>query len=441
VDPWSVLDVQGADAVRWYFYTGGAPWLPSRFYGEAVSECQRKFMGTLQNTYAFFVLYANIDNFDPKEHPLHKAQLSLMDKWVLSRLNTLIRFVGCELDNYHITEPARAIGDFVDELSNWYVRRSRERFWGKGMAGDKEAAFITLYTVLETLSRLIAPFVPYMAENMYQNLVRSVDASAPLSVHLSDFPMCEDAFIDPAMESQMSALIEVVQLGRACRNAASMKVRQPVKALYVKGASFVGEYVDLAEDELNVKQVVFTEDARAFTSYKLKPQLRTLGPRYGKLLGKISQHLTTLDGNDVVDAFNRGESVAFDLDGTQVKLEKDDVLTEPMQKPGFMALTDHDVTVVIDTNLTPELIQEGFVREVISKLQTMRKEADFDVTDRIHVTFTAGEKLSSAIESGRAMIEKGVLALSLTAGDAPADAVAKEWDINGETAVLSVRRA
>ena len=345
------------------------------------------------------------------------------------------------MDNYHITEPARAIGDFVDDLSNWYVRRSRERFWGKGMAGDKEAAFITLYTVLETLSRLIAPFVPYMAESMYQNLVRSVDASAPISVHLCDFPTVNDAFIDPGMEKQMAALIDVVQLGRACRNAASMKVRQPVAALYVKGASFVGEYVDLAEDELNVKQVVFTEDARAFTSYKLKPQLRTLGPRYGKLLGRISQYLTALDGNDVVDAFSRGESVSFELDGARVTLEKDDVLTEPMQKPGFMATTDHGVTVVIDTNLTPELIQEGFVREIISKLQTMRKDADFDVTDRIHVTYQAGEKLSAAIEGGRGMIEKGVLALSLTASEAPSDAIAKEWDINGETAVLSVKRA
>ncbi len=441
VDPWSVLNVQGADAVRWYFYTGGAPWLPSRFYSEAVSECQRKFMGTLQNTYAFFVLYANIDNFDPKEHPLSKAELSLMDKWVLSRLHTLIRLAENELDNYRLTEPARAIADFVDDLSNWYVRRSRERFWGKGMAGDKEAAFITLYTVLETLSRLTAPFVPFMAENMYQNLVRSVDTAAPISVHLTDFPTFDAALIDPDMEKQMSALIDVVQLGRACRNAASMKVRQPVKALYVKGASFAGEYAELAEDELNVKQVIFTEDARAFTSYKLKPQMRTLGPRYGKLLGKIGQHLLTMDGNDVVDAFGRGETVSFDLDGTQVTLEKDDVLTEPMQKPGFMALTDHDVTVVLDTNLTPELIQEGFVREVISKLQTMRKDADFDVTDRIHVTFTAGEKLTNAIDSGRDMIENGVLALSLTAGEAPAGAVAKEWDINGEAAVLSVRRA
>jgi isoleucyl-tRNA synthetase len=253
--------------------------------------------------------------------------------------------------------------------------------------------------------------------------------------------VCNPAFIDPAMEKQMAALVDVVQLGRACRNAASMKVRQPARALYVKGAAFQGEYVDLAEDELNVKQVIFTEDARAFTSYKLKPQLRTLGPRYGKLLGQISQHLTQLDGNDVVDAFHRGESVSFELGGTQVTLEKDDVLTEPMQKPGFMALTERDVTVVLDTNLTPELIQEGFVREVISKLQTMRKDADFDVTDRIEVTYQAGEKLTAAIESGRAMIQNGVLATSLTAGDPKADAIAKEWDINGETAVLSVKRA
>lgn len=441
VDPWTVLDNQGADAVRWYFYTAGAPWLPSRFYSEAVSECQRKFMGTLQNTYAFFVLYANIDQFNPKEHPLQKAELSLMDKWVLSRLNSLIRLVDGELSQYHITESARAIEDFVDELSNWYVRRGRERFWGKGMAGDKEAAFITLYTVLETLSRLIAPFVPFMAEGLYQNLVRSVDPDALLSVHLCDFPAYDEACIDPDMERQMAALLEVVQLGRACRNAASMKVRQPAKALYVKGVAFSQDYMTLTEDELNVKDVIFTEDARAFTSYKLKPQLRTLGPRYGKLLGKISQHLSALDGNDVVDAFEKGESISFEVDGTNVVLEKDDVLTEPMQKPGFMALTDRGVTVVLDTNLTPELIEEGFAREVVSKLQTMRKEADFDVSDRIHVTYQANERLSAAIEKGRDMIMQGVLALSLVPGTSSQEVVSKEWDINGETAVLSVRRA
>jgi len=441
VDPWTVLDAQGADAVRWYFYSSSAPWLPCRFSAEAVSEGQRKFMGTLQNTYAFFVMYANIDGFNPKEHPIEKAQLTLMDKWILSKLNTLVKDVDDHLTNYRIPESARAIADFVDELSNWYVRRGRERFWGKGMAGDKEAAFITLYTVLVTLSKVIAPFVPFMAESLYQNLVRSVDETAPESVHLCDFPSCDESLIDAHMEEQMEALLNVIQLGRACRNLASMKVRQPASCLYVKGASFDEAYRALAKDELNVKDVVFTEDARAFTTYLLKPQMRTLGPKYGKLLGQIGNKLKELDGNDVVDAFNKGETVSFTLGDTEVVLNKDDVLTQASQKPGFMAQEDKGVTVVLDTNLTPELIQEGYVREMISKVQTMRKDADFDVTDRIHICYQAGETLQKAIEAGKDMILTAVLGLSLDNAAGDETFVSQEWDLNGQKAIIAIKKA
>ena len=441
VDPWSVLDRQGADAVRWYFYTAGAPWLPSRFSPEAVAEGQRKFMGTLQNTYAFFVLYANIDNFDPKDHPIENVKLTLMDKWVLSRLHQLVRRVDEDLCAYRIPEPARAITEFVDDLSNWYVRRCRERFWGKGMDDTKEAAFVTLYTVLVTLAKVIAPFVPFMAEEMYQNLVRSVDPSAPESVHLCDFPAADESLIDESLNTQMSALLSVVGLGRACRAAANLKVRQPLSTLYVKGTSFDEAFSALAEDELNVKKVVFTDDARAFTTYNLKPQMRTLGPKYGKLLGRIGQHLKEMDGNDVVDAFNRGENVSFTLDGTEVTLSRDDVLTEATQKPGFAAQMEGEVTVVLDCNLTPELIAEGYQREMVSKLQNMRKDAGFEVSDRIEVTYEAGDELAAAIEAGRDFIMQSVLATAFARGAAPEGAVSQEWDLNGKKAVLSVRRA
>ena len=440
VDPFQMLDKFGADALRWYFYTCTAPWLPKRFSEEAVQEGQRKFLGTLQNVYAFFAMYAQIDGFDPAAHPLEKVELSLMDKWILSKLNSLIAKVDADLTAYRITEPAGAIEDFVDELSNWYVRRGRERFWGKGMAGDKEAAFATLYHVLVTLCKVVAPFVPFMAEEIYQNLVVNNVPGAPESVHLCDFPACDAARVDQDMERQMEALLAVVQLGRACRNAANMKVRQPAAALYVKGASFDAAYSELCKDELNVKQVIFTEDARAFTSYKLKPQMRTLGPKYGKLLGKIGQHLQTLDGNEVVDAFAAGETVRFELEGTQVELSGGDVLTEPTQKPGFMAQQDRGVTVVLDTNLTQALIDEGYAREIVSKVQTMRKEAGYEVTDRIQVRCQCGEKLAAAIETGREMIMRGVLALSLTR-EAPAQGwIAKEWDINGEKATIAIRK-
>ena len=437
-----VLDKQGADAVRWYFYSASAPWLPSRFYDEAVSEMQRKFMGTLWNTYAFFILYAEIDQFNPKEHPLDKVELTLMDRWILSRLNSLVREVDDDLNEYKIFEASRAMTDFVDDLSNWYVRRSRERFWGKGMAGDKEAAFATLYHVLETMSRLTAPFTPFMAENMYRNLVCSVDKDAPISVHMTDFPVCDETYINAELEGHMRDLLEVVVLGRSCRSESGLKVRQPLSRMIVSGATLPQDFCALAEDELNVKDAVFTDDTTAFMTYQLKPQMRTLGKKYGKLLKAIGEKLATLDGNAVVAGFEKGEMLRFELDGTMIELEKDDVLTAPMKKPGYVVATDRGVTVALDTNLTEALIAEGFAREVISKLQTMRKEAGFEVVDRIHVTVrTADEKLAQIVEANADAIERGVLALDVTLGDAPEGAYVRDWSINGVDATLSVAKA
>ena len=438
VDPWEVLDKQGADAVRWYFYASAAPWLPTRFSSELVSEMQRRFMGTLWNTYAFFTLYASIDDYKPAEQKARPEDFSLMDKWVLSKLNTLVKFVDEGLADYKITETARAIAAFVDELSNWYVRCCRERFWGKGLEGDKLAAFETLYTVLTTLSGICAPYIPFMAESMYQNLVVGNLPDAKESVHLTDFPAWDETKIDAQLEAEMDEVIQAVSLGRACRNTANIKVRQPIATLYVKGAELPEAVTELIANELNVKSVKFVTDAREFTTYELKPQMRTLGPRYGKLLGKIGGKLQTMDGNAVVDAFERGETVTFDIEGTEVVLNKDDVLTRPMQKPGFVAETEGEMTVVIDTNLTEELIAEGYVREVISKLQNMRKDAGFEVVDRIRVTYTASEKLAAVIENGRAEIMKAVLAVELTPG-AEGELV-REWNINGEKATLGVSR-
>ncbi len=439
VDPFQMLDKFGADALRWYFYTTSAPWLPTRFSEKAVQEGPCRFLATLQNVYAFFAMYAEIDGFDPQAHPLEKTELTLMDRWILSRLNTLIRQVDADLQAYRVTEPANAIAAFVDDLSNWYVRRGRERFWGKGMAGDKEAAFATLYHVLVTLSKVAAPFIPFLSEEIYQNLVVNNVPGAVESVHLCDFPVADEKYIDTDCEEQMAALLEVVQLGRSCRNLASLKVRQPLSCMYVKGASFSEAYQVLCEDELNVKKVVFTDDARAFTTYELKPQMRTLGPKYGKLLGKIGQKLQTLDGNDVVDAFGRGETVRFDVDGTEVVLEANDVLTKSMQKPGFMAQEDKGVTVVLDTNLTPELILEGYAREVISKIQTMRRDAGFDVTDRIDVMYVCPDKLADAICAGSEAISRATLALEMTRGAADDTFTRADWDINGEAATLAIR--
>ena len=440
VSPGEVLNKQGADAVRWYFYTIGAPWLPSRFSTDAVGEMQRKFMGTLWNTYAFFILYANIDNFDPKAHPLESVELTLMDKWLLSKLNTLVKFVDEGLETYKVTESSRAIAAFVDELSNWYVRRGRERFWGKGMEGGKEAAFATLYHVLVTLCKLLAPYTPFMAENMYQNLVRTAYEDAPESVHFCDFPAYEAKYVDAELEKNMEALLEVIQAGRACRNVANMKIRQPAAALYVKGVSFPEDFAALARDELNVKAVKFVDDAREFTTYSLKPQLRTLGKKYGKLLNGIREALAAMDGNEVVDAFARGELVKFDVDGSEVVLEEVDVLTSPAQKPGFVAQTDGGVTVVLDTNLTGDLIREGYAREIISKVQTMRKDSGFDVTDRVHIAIECGETLKNAVDEAKEDILRATLGVDIA--DIAAEGVEwKDWNINGEDAKIAVWRA
>ncbi len=439
VDPWSVLDKQGADAVRWYFYANGAPWLPTRFSGDLVSEMQGKFMGTLWNTYAFFTLYASIDNYEPEAAKADPKDFTLMDRWVLSRLNSLVDFVDRGLSEYKATETSRAIAQFVDELSNWYVRLNRERFWGKGLEGSKLAAFETLYTVLLTLSKLLAPYIPFMTENIYRNLAVGHLTGAPESVHLCDFPVADPSKVDKELEAGMDEVESVVQLGRAARNAASLKVRQPLSRCLVKGKRLSDEIAQLIKNELNVKSVEFVDDASAFTTYNLKPQMRTLGKKYGKLLGKIGEHLKTLDGNEVVATFERGETLKFELDGTPIELEKDDVLTSLTQKPGFEAQSEGDYTVVLDTNLTPELIDEGFLREVISKVQTMRKDAGFEVTDRIALSYQTSERLSAVIEKGREDLMRAVLALSVENRPAAEGEAVREQSINGEKATLGIK--
>ena len=439
VDPWSVLDKQGADAVRWYFYANGAPWLPTRFSGDLVSEMQGKFMGTLWNTYAFFTLYASIDNYEPEAAKADPKDFTLMDRWVLSRQNSLADFVDKGLAEYKATETSRAIAQFVDELSNWYVRLNRERFWGKGLEGSKLAAFETLYTVLLTLSKLLAPYIPFMTETIYRNLAVGHLTGAPESVHLCDFPVADLSKVDKELEAGMDEVESVVQLGRAARNAASLKVRQPLSRCLVKGKRLSDEIAQLIKNELNVKAVEFVDDASAFTTYNLKPQMRTLGKKYGKLLGKIGERLKTLDGNEVVATFERGETLKFELDGTPVELEKDDVLTSLTQKPGFEAQSEGDYTVVLDTNLTPELIDEGFLREVISKVQTMRKDADFEVTDRIALSYQTSERLSAVIEKGKEDLMRAVLALSVENRPAADGEIVREQNINGEKATLGIK--
>ena len=440
VDPWEVLDKQGADAVRWYFYASGAPWLPTRFSGELVSEMQSKFMGTLWNTYAFFAMYASIDDYKPEVNVCQPSDYTLMDRWALSKLNTLVKFVDENLAEYKITEAARAIQSFTDELSNWYVRLSKSRFWGKEWTDDKLAAYSTLYTVLTTLSYVCAPFIPFMAESMYQNLVAGNITGAAESVHLSDFPVCHTEWINPDLESQMEEVMQAVQLGRACRSTANIKVRQALGTLYVKGSELSDDCAALIRDELNVEEVKFIDDARAFTAYQIKPQMRTLGPKYGKLLGKIGAYLKEADTTAIVDAFDAGNTWKFEIDGAEIELTRDDALITPAQKPGFVAESDGGMTVVIDTNLTPALIEKGFVRETISKLQTMRKEAGFEVVDRIAVTYQTTEALSAVLSKNAAEISAAVLATDFTCAAAPEGAYAKEWNINGEKAVLSVRR-
>ncbi|HWQ59222.1 MAG TPA: isoleucine--tRNA ligase [Clostridia bacterium] len=439
VDPWTVLDAQGADAVRWYFYTGSAPWLPSRFSAEAVSEAQRKFMGTLWNTYAFYVLYAEIDGFDPTKHALKRENLSPMDKWLLSRLNTLVREVDGGLEDYRITEAGRELARFTDDLSNWYVRRCRERYWGSAMTPDKEAAYMTLYMALRTMALLCAPFTPFMAEQIYQNIVRSVEPSAPESIHLCLFPEADESYIDAALERDMDEVLDIVVLGRSARNAANRKNRQPLARMFVQGRQLPEMYVGIVADELNVKAVEFVEDASAFISYKAKPQLKTLGPRYGKVLPKINAYLQGEGMGDlVVAAHKAGKNYEFELDGVAVSLSPDDVLVEPVQKAGYVSETERELSVVLNTNLTPELIDEGFVRELVSKVQTMRKEADFEVTDHIRLTYAGSTRIADIFARYGVDIAADTLANSVCEGE-PRGYV-KEWDVNGETVTLGVER-
>ena len=439
VDPFDALEQYGADAIRWYFYINSAPWLPNRFHGKAVMEGQRKFMGTLWNTYAFFVLYANIDNFDATKYTLDYDKLAVMDKWILSKLNSVVKAVDNNLENYRIPEAARALQEFVDDLSNWYVRRSRERFWAKGMEQDKINAYMTLYTSLVTIAKAAAPMIPFMTEDIYQNLVRSIDKTAPESIHLCDFPVVKEEWINTGLEKDMDEVLEIVVMGRACRNTANIKNRQPIGTMFIKADKELSDfYKEIIEDELNIKKVVFTQDVRDFTTYTFKPQLKTVGPKYGKLLGGIRQHLAALDGNAAMDELNEKGVLHFEVNGEAVDLTKDDLLIDMAQMEGYVSEGDGDVTVVLDTNLTPELLEEGFVREIISKIQTMRKEAGFEVMDRIAVSYEGNDKIAGIFKKNAAIIKAEVLADEIL--EEQTVGYVKEWSINGEQVTLGVEK-
>ena len=437
VDPFDALETYGADAIRWYFYINSAPWLPNRFHGKAVMEGQRKFMGTLWNTYAFFVLYANIDEFDATKYTLEYDKLSVMDKWLLSRLNTVVKTVDENLANYKIPETARALQEFVDEMSNWYVRRGRERFWAKGMEQDKINAYMTLYTALVTISKAAAPMVPFMTEDIYRNLVCSIDKSAPESIHLCDFPEYKTEWIDAQLEKDMDEVLNVVVLGRACRNDANIKNRQPIGKMYVKAENELSDfYKEIIADELNVKEVVFTDDVRDFTSYSFKPQLRTLGKRFGKQLNSLKEVLAGLEGNKAMDELNEKGTLTIVLDGKEEVLEKDDLLIDAAQMEGYVSGSDYGITVVLDTNLSEALLEEGYVLEIISKIQTMRKEADFEVMDHINVYLEGNNKLKEILSKNEEAVKAKVLAENICYENAKGSV--KEWSINGENVTLGV---
>ena len=439
VDPFDALEKYGADAIRWYFYINSAPWLPNRFHGKAVQEGQRKFMGTLWNTYAFFVLYANIDNFDATKYTLDYDNLAVMDKWLLSRLNSTVQAVDDNLAAYKIPETARALQEFVDEMSNWYVRRCRDRFWAKGMEQDKINAYMTLYTALVTIAKAAAPMIPFMTEDIYRNLVCSLDASAPESVHLCDFPEVQKEHIDKKLEADMEVVLEAVVLGRACRNTANIKNRQPIGKMFVKADAALSQfYLDIIKDELNVKEAELTEDVSALTTYSFKPQLRTVGPKYGKHLNAIKTALTELDGNKAMDELKATGELKLDIAGEEIVLLESDLLIDTAQMEGYVSESDNDITVVLDTNLTPELIEEGYVREIISKVQTMRKEAGFEVMDKIKISLSGNDVIEGIFRAHEADIKSEVLAEDVvyteTAG------YVKEWKINGEAVTMGVEK-
>ena len=439
VDPFDALQTYGADAIRWYFYINSAPWLPNRFHGKAVQEGQRKFMGTLWNTYAFFVLYANIDNFDATKYTLDYDKLPVMDKWLLSKLNTLVKTVDEDLNDYKIPETARALQGFVDEMSNWYVRRCRERFWAKGMEQDKINAYMTLYTALVTVAKAAAPMIPFMTEDIYQNLVRSLDKTAPESIHLCDFPEVKEEWINKDLEENMEEVLDVVVLGRACRNTANIKNRQPIGTMYVKAPKVMDKYfTDIIADELNVKEVKFADDVESFISYSFKPQLRTVGPKYGKLLGGIRTALAQINGSKAMNELKTNGVLVLDIDGNKVELTEEDLLIETAQTEGYVTESEGETAVVLDTNLTPELIEEGFVREIISKVQTMRKEAGFEVMDKIRVSVKDNDKIIETMKANEAEIKSEVLAEEVVYGET--NGYVKEWNINKEHVTLGVTK-
>ena len=439
VDPMEALREYGADAIRWYFYSNSAPWLPNRFHKKAVLEGRSKFMGTLYNTYAFYVLYAEIDQFDPMKYTLDYGKLSVMDKWLLSKLNSTVKAVDANLAAYKIPETAKVLQEFVDDMSNWYVRRSRERFWAKGMEQDKINAYMTLYTALVTICKAAAPMIPFMTEEIYINIVVNVDKNAPESIHFCDFPEVNEEWIDTKLEEDMDHVLQIVVQGRACRNTANIKNRQPIGKMYVKAAFELSDfYKDIIADELNVKEVVFTDDVSAFTSYSFKPQLRTVGPKYGKKLNAIRQYLGSVDGNAAMNELKTTGKLTFDADGDQVELLEEDLLIDAAQMPGYVSDTEYETTVVLDTNLTPELVEEGFVREIISKIQTMRKEAGFEVMNHIRVYFAQNDKIKTLVDSNNAEIKDEVLANEICFDTIKG--YNKEWNINGETVVIGVEK-
>lgn len=441
VDPFSVLDKQGADAVRWYFYTISAPWIPSRFHGDAVSEAQRKFMGTFWNTYAFFVLYAEIDKFNPAEYKLKDCKLALMDKWVLSRLNTLVRNVSSKLDEYNIIDAGREIQNFTDDLSNWYVRRCRERYWGKEMTEDKKSAYVTLYTVLTTMSKTIAPFTPFMAESVYQNLVANFFENEPRSVHMCEFPKCDESLIDEKLEQSMSTVLDVVVLGRSARNNANIKNRQPLGKMFVaceEKTELDAEYIGIIAEELNIKNVEFTSEKGKFVTYSLKPQLRTLGAKYGKVLNVIRTYLAECDADAVVSTVKSGSKFNVTLEGVNVELAEEDLLISTISREGYVSVADKGITVVLDTNLTEELLREGLMREIISKIQTMRKEADYEVVNHINLQFSGSEKIEKIFEENGEEIKSVILCDNVSKGTD--GEFVKEWDVNGEKVVFAIAK-